>query len=457
MSVETEVIDIVALDSQGRGVGRSMCHMLAAHDVKVPDSTLGKVVFIEGALLNERVQYRVLKSKRKYIEGQLLHIAHASSQRIVPRCRYFSACGGCAMQHLNSQGQLAIKQRQLENNLLHIGKVRAQQILRPIAGVDWGYRHRARLSVYYDAGRGNVRIGFHEKKSRHIVDMQTCEILPPHISALLPALRQLIASLSLRARIPQIELALSNTLNIFVLRILDELSEEDKNQLRLFADTHHVQFWLQPNGSDSISCFYPPHPQLHYTLPEFGVTLAFLPTDFTQVNPQMNQILVGQALKLLQVQAHECVLDLFCGIGNFTLPLATQASKTLGIEGSAALCERAQHNAVHNQLAHKVRFMSQNLFEIDMQHIMQWGKFDRWLLDPPRDGALALVRALAVMKLNHPEFLPKRLVYVSCDPATLARDAAILVTQVGYRLSAAGVVNMFPHTTHIESLAVFDL
>lgn len=457
MSAETEVIDIVALDSQGRGVGRSLQYMLAANDVKVPDSTLGKVVFIEGALLNERVQYRLLKSKRKYVEGQLLYILHASSQRAAPRCRHFSTCGGCAMQHLNSQGQLAIKQRQLENNLLHIGKVRAQQILRPIAGVDWGYRHRARLSVYYHASRGHVRIGFHEKKSRYIVDMQSCEILPPHISALLPALRQCIDSLSLRARIPQIELALSDKLNIFVLRILDEPSEEDKNKLRLFADNHHVQFWLQPNGPDSIYCFYSQHPPLSYTLPEFGVTLAFMPTDFTQVNPQMNQILVRQALDLLQVQAHECVLDLFCGIGNFTLPLATQASKTLGIEGSVALCQRAQHNAAHNQLAHKVRFMSQNLFEIDTQHIIQWGKFDRWLLDPPREGALALVRALAVTKLNHPEFLPKRLVYVSCDPATLARDAAILVTQVGYRLSAAGVVNMFPHTTHIESIAVFDL
>lgn len=470
MNGENEVIEIAALDFKGRGVGRSLTHFVqpanqpehlatesAVREPQYETPALGKVVFIEGALLGERVTYRPIKIKRKYIEGQLLHIDNPSNQRVIPRCVYFEQCGGCAMQHVEGRAQVSIKQRQLENNLQHIGKVKAAYILQPIVGHLWNYRYRARLSVRYMEKRGSVLIGFHQKESHRIVDMQSCDILPQSIASLLPALRELITSLSVRECVPQIEVAIGEQVNVLCLRILKALTPADQEALRKFADVYGVQFWLQPGSVDSAYCFYPQGKDLYYVLPDFGIRLAFRPADFTQVNPLMNQLLVSYALRLLDVHADERVLDLFCGLGNFTLPLATQAREVLGIEGSDALCERARQNAVCNQLAHKTQFLSQNLFEISPEHIIAWGKFDRWLIDPPRDGALTLVRALVQLQQFERSVLPKRLVYVSCDPATLARDAGILVNQVGYRLSAAGVVNMFPHTAHIESIAVFDL
>ena len=454
--LNTDLLNIEALDSNSRGIGR--CFEQATDGQSMAETVRGqKVVFIEGALPGEQIRYRIQKKRRNYLEGELLEIIRPSSQRIQPRCRYFSKCGGCALQHLNSRAQLAIKQRHLEDNLWHIGKTKAMHILRPIAGADWSYRHRARLSVRYVETRGDILIGFLERKSSYVVDMLSCEILPVHISSLLPLLRQLIASLSIYDRIPQLELAIGTEVNAFVLKILMPLTAEDKTKLCQFADTYHVQFWLQPKGPESIYCFYPKDKKLSYTLPEFGITMPFLPTDFTQVNHKINQALIRHALNLLNAQKGETILDLFCGIGNFTLPLATQSHIVVGIEGSKILCTRAQENAELNHLGHKTKFIHQNLFAVDEQHICAWGKFARWLIDPPREGAYAIVLALAKLKENTPEYLPQRIVYVSCNPATLARDTDVLVHHAGYQLSAAGVVNMFPHTNHIESIAVFDL
>lgn len=453
---DTDLLNIEALDSNSRGIGRYIeCATDSEHDTERHRGQ--KVVFVEGALPGEQIRYRLQKKRRSYLEGQLLEIIRPSSQRVQPRCRYFSQCGGCALQHLNSRAQLAVKQRHLEDNLWHIGKTKAAHILRPIAATDWGYRHRARLSVRYVEKRGGILIGFHERKSSYVADMLSCEILPQPISSLLPLLRQLIASLSIYDRIPQIELAIGAEVNALVLRILMPLTDEDKTKLCQFADTYHVQFWLQPEGPESVYCLYPQDQKLRYTLPAFGISMPFLPTDFTQVNHKINQVLIRHALTLLDVQANETILDLFCGIGNFTLPLATQSHAVVGIEGSEVLCTRAQENAELNQLGHKTKFIHQNLFAVDAQHIRAWGKFARWLIDPPREGAYAIVLALAKLKENAPEYLPQRMVYVSCNPATLARDTDVLVHQAGYQLSAAGVVNMFPHTNHIESIAVFDL
>lgn len=475
--LEAAMLDIDALDANGRGVGRYLESQIDNESI-ADNQQSKKVVFIEGALPGERVRYQIKKNRRRYFEGQLLEIVQSSSQRVLPRCDYFSKCGGCALQHLDSRAQLAVKQRHLEDNLWHIGKVKAEHILRPIAGADWHYRHRARLSVRHVEKHGGILIGFHERKSNYVADMLSCEILPVHISALLPALRQLLNTLSIRDRIPQIELAIGAEVNALVLRILLPLTNDDETKLRNFADQYNVQFWLQAKGPESVYCFYPEHKKLSYTLPEFGITMPFLPTDFTQVNHKINQVLVHHALTLLEVQAHENVLDLFCGIGNFTLPLATQGHTVVGIEGSEILCMRAQQNAALNQLGYKTKFINQNLFLVEAQHIRSWGKFARWLIDPPREGAHAIVLALAQlkeglfdsssiseieadrvvqMKDDWVDYLPQRIVYVSCNPATLARDASVLVHQAGYRLSAAGVVNMFPHTNHIESIAVFDL
>lgn len=429
----------------------------------------GKVLFIEGALLNERVTYKTFKRKSSFETGEVKEILQESFTRVKPLCPHFGVCGGCSMQHLEPSAQIASKQRVLEDNLWHLGKLRPVNVARPIAGPTWGYRYRARLSVRYVRKKNEVLIGFHERKSTFIANMTSCAILPKHVSDMLVPLRGLIGSLEAMERIPQIELAIgqgaSNELvTVLVLRVLDmltnPLSASDQDKLKAFADANQVQFWLQPKGPETATLFYPPNlPSLAYYLPEFGVEMPFRPTDFTQVNHYINRVLVSRALQLLDPQPNEVVADLFCGIGNFTLPLATKVKHVVGIEGSDQLTERALANAQHNGLAHKTQFYCRNLFEITQQEWCDLPVFDKLLIDPPRDGAQTLVTLFADMFASKDPALlarlPKRIVYVSCKPATLARDAGILKT-AGYELKLAGVVNMFPHTSHVESIAWFE-
>ena len=432
----------------------------------------GKVVFIKGALPFEIVTANINRKKTSFEQATVGAIHRESSQRVRPGCPHFGlhegACGGCKMQHLHVGAQVAIKQRVLEDNLWHLGKLKADNILRPIEGPAWAYRYRARLSVRYVRKKGEVLVGFHERKSGYVADMKVCPVLPPHVSALLLPLRVLIGGMEARETLPQIELACGDTVTAMVLRHMEALSEGDLAQLRAFGILYNVQWWLQPKGPDTIHLLEQGGEQLAYALPEFGITMPFKPTDFTQVNPQINRVLVVRALRLLQVQKTERVIDWFCGLGNFTLPLATLAGEVLGIEGSEALVARSRENYKLNQgLAHDssalaaTKFVARNLFEMTPQVLMADGSAHKWLIDPPREGAFALVQALAALHqdpaLREGWTPPTRIVYVSCNPATLARDADVLVHQAGYRCVSAGMVNMFPHTAHVESMAVFEL
>jgi 23S rRNA (uracil1939-C5)-methyltransferase len=449
--MQQTIIDIESLDMEARGVGH----------LQNEDGTPGKVVFVEGALPKERVVYSSYRKKANWEAAKMMSLIKESSLRTKPKCAYFGICGGCSMQHLEPSAQVALKQRILEDNLKHIGKVKAETMLRPIHGPTWGYRYRARISVRNVPKKGGVLVGFHERKSSFITDMKTCEILPPHVSAMLVPLRELIASLSIIDHLPQIELAIGQgaqeKVTAMVLRIMTELSAEDEVKLKAFADLHQVQWWLQPAGPDSAYQFYPTENNLHYALPEFNVKMPFKPTDFTQVNHQINRVLVARALRLLDAQPTDRIADLFCGLGNFTLPIATQAREVVGIEGSNTLTERSLENATANGLAEKTSFYCRNLFEAKAEDFVELGKFDRMLVDPPRDGALAVCEALSELGKTRPDLLPRRIVYVSCNPSTLARDAAVLVNEGLYDLKNAGVINMFPHTSHVESMAVFEL
>ncbi|WP_295002925.1 23S rRNA (uracil(1939)-C(5))-methyltransferase RlmD [uncultured Dechloromonas sp.] len=425
---------IESLDHEARGITRQE----------------GKTIFVDGALPGETVEYASFRRKPNYELAHLVGVLKPSNARVEPRCPHFGICGGCAMQHMEPSAQVAAKQRVLEDGLWHIGRVRPERILPPIFGEPWGYRHRARLAVRKVERKGGVLIGFHEKRSSYIADMQTCAVLPPHVSAMLMPLRELIGALSIVERMPQLELAVGEHCTALVLRILQPLTGADEKMLRAFADRHRVVFYLQPKGPDTAYRFYPEDaPRLSYALPEFGLELDFKPTDFTQVNHAVNRILVRRALGLLDPQPGERIADMFCGLGNFTLPIARSGASVVGIEGSPALVKRGRESAVANGLGERVEFGVANLFEASEASLAKLGRFDKMLIDPPREGALELVKALGADA-------PGRIVYVSCNPSTLARDAAILVTLKGYRFAAAGVVNMFPHTAHVESIAVFE-
>jgi len=452
MSSGFDWLEVESLDLDGRGVARRR--------PAEGDAGQGKVVFIEGALPGERVQVSVARRKDHWEQGQVSVIARASAQRVPPRCPHFGlhagACGGCKMQHLQPWAQVAVKQRVLEDALWHLGKVRPEQMLPPVAGPAWGYRERARLSVRHVPRKGTALVGFHERKSRYVADMQVCPVLPPKVSALLMPLRALVGAMATRDRLPQIELACGDDTTALVLRHLEPLPAGDLALLGAFGRTHGVQWWLQPAGPDSVVPLDENDRRLEYRLPEFGLTMPFLPTDFTQVNPHINRVLVERAVRLLDPQRSERVIDWFCGLGNFTLPLATRAGEVLGLEGSATLVARAQANAALNGLAARTRFAARNLFELSVDDLRALGDADRWLVDPPREGAFALAKASADLHAAGDWRAPRRIVYVSCNPATLARDAGLLVHQAGYRCTLAGVVNMFPHTAHVESMAVFD-
>lgn len=426
---------IESLDHEGRGIAHAD----------------GKVIFVEGALTGERVTYSSYRKKNSYEQAQVGQILKQSFMRVQPKCANFGVCGGCSMQHLEARAQVAAKQRVLEDNLERIGKVKPETVLPPIFGQAWGYRQRARLSVRHVLKKGKTLVGFREKNGKYVADMQHCEILPPKIASLLPLLGELNESFTVRDILPQIEVAVGDHVVVLVLRILQALSPSDEAAIRQFADQHQVQFWTQTKGPETVMPFYPlDAPQLSYSLPEFGITMPFAPTEFTQVNSEMNRLMVSRAMRLLDPQPGERIADFFCGLGNFTLPIARSAAQVLGIEGSDALVKRAGQNAACNGLSGNTEFKAMNLFEMDEAALAQLGHFDKWLVDPPRDGAIELMKSISA------ETAPRRIVYVSCSPSTLARDAEVLVHAKGYTLKAAGVMNMFPHTSHVESIAVFD-
>ncbi|WP_374673803.1 23S rRNA (uracil(1939)-C(5))-methyltransferase RlmD [Ideonella sp.] len=447
MTATDEWLSVESLDIEAQGV---------AHNQD------GKVVFIDGALPREQVQVEVHRRKNQWEQASMVALRRESAQRVRPRCPHFGlhagACGGCKMQHLEASAQVAIKQRVLEDNLAHLGKVRPERVLRPIEGPSWGYRLRARFSVRHVPKKGTVLVGFHERKSRYVADIRECHVVPRAVSDLLLPLRELIGGMEARDRLPQIELAVGEGVTALVLRHLEPLSAGDAQRLRDFAARHGVQWWLQPKGPDTVHLLDADGPELAYRLPEFGLVMPFKPTDFTQVNHQINTVLVGRAVRLLDVQPHERVIDWFCGLGNFTLPLATRAREVLGIEGSETLVARSRENAARNGLAAHTAFAARNLFELTPADLVSFGVADKWLVDPPREGAFALAKALGDLAAEPVAGWtpPRRIVYVSCNPATLARDAGLLVHVAGYRCVAAGAVNMFPHTAHVESMAVFE-
>jgi 23S rRNA (uracil1939-C5)-methyltransferase len=423
-------LHIDSLDAEGRGVARN---------------DEGKVVFVEGALPGEQVEAALIDERAAFDLARMVAVLEPSSGRRVPRCPYFGTCGGCATQHADARTQVAAKQRWLEDCLARIGKVKPEAMLPPIYGQEWNYRQRARLSARFVPKRGGALVGFRERRSTFVAEMRSCDVLPERISQLIPKLRVLVNDLSIRQRLPQIELAGGDEAEVLVIRHLDPLTEDDEAILRAFAEDAGVWVWLQPRGPDSAHPFHPANGrQLFYSLPEFGVRIAFHPTDFTQVNHGVNRLLVSRAVRLLDAQPGERIADVFSGLGNFALPIATRGAHVLGLEGSEPLVARARENAAANGLS--AEFRVANLFEPGFEAL---GPFDKLLLDPPREGAVAVVKSL-------PETWPRRIVYVSCDPATLARDAAVLVHTKGFRLAAAGVVNMFPHTAHVESIALFE-
>ncbi|MDP3608508.1 MAG: 23S rRNA (uracil(1939)-C(5))-methyltransferase RlmD [Methylophilus sp.] len=431
---------IESLDQEGRGV---------AH-------VEGKTIFIDGALPNERVRYQSHHVKSTYEVANVVQVLKPSNQRVTPKCPHFGICGGCKLQHLDFAAQVAAKQRLLENDFKHIGKVQPVNMLPPLYGPTWGYRHKARLSVKYVEKKQRVLVGFNEKATRFVSDMNSCEVLVPEVSALIQPLQDMIVQLSLRDKIPQIELAVGEAVTdipviVLIFRIMGGLTSEDETLLKTFADLHQVQIWTQTKGPDTILPFYPLQAaQLQYSLPEFDLSYPFKPNEFTQVNPQINQVMIRRAMQLLQPQSSETIADFFCGIGNFTLPIARSGAAVLGLEGLSNLVERANESAQLNHIK-QVKFGVADLFKMTESSLAELGHFDKWLVDPPRDGAFELVKAIT------PETAPQRIVYVSCNPATLARDAGVLVNDKGYTLAAAGVINMFPHTAHVESIALFTL
>ncbi len=427
-------VAIESLDQEGRGIAHAD----------------GKVIFIEGALTGETVSYASYRKKPSFELAQMTGLHRASSIRVTPKCSHFGVCGGCSMQHLDSRVQVAVKQRILEDSLSRIGRVKPENMLPAIYGQSWGYRERARISVKHVIKKGKTLVGFHEKRSSFVADMQHCEILAPKIAALITPLGELIEGLSIRDKLPQIEVAAGEHVDVLVLRIMAPLSSGDEAALRAFSDLHHIQFWLQTKGPETIVPFHPlDAPALSYSLPEFNIVMPFAPGEFTQVNSKLNRVMVSRAMRLLDPKPDERIADFFCGLGNFTLPISRSGACVLGIEGSDALVKRAAQNASANGLSGNTIFSAMNLFEMDEARLASLGRFDKWLIDPPRDGAMELVKSIT------PEIAPNRIVYVSCNPATLARDAAELV-QKRYVLKSAGVMNMFPQTSHVESIALFE-
>ena len=421
----------------------------ATHDGRGIADVEGKKVFVAGALEGETVTFVRRKSRRNFDEAELLEIHESSPDRIEARCEAYGRCGGCSLQHVSATHQREIKEGTLRDNLERIGKVEPLAWLPATTGPEWHYRRRARLAVKDVRGKGRVLVGFRERHAPFITDMQRCEVLAAPIDALIGDLSDLVGKLSIRARLPQIEVAVGENAIALVFRVLDPPSAADITALREFGGAHGLRIYIQPGGLDSLQLLQPTEidESLYYTLPEFDVRIDFEPADFVQVNAGINRSMVHFAVEQLEAGVEDRVLDLFCGIGNFSLPLARRAGSVTGVEGLDSLTRRAAANAASNGLEN-VSFRVADLDKIDGTESWVRDGCDRMLLDPARSGAAAVVAHMQ-------KFDPARIVYVSCHPGTLARDAGTLVNEKGYRLEAAGIIDMFPHTAHVESIAVF--
>jgi 23S rRNA (uracil1939-C5)-methyltransferase len=409
----------------------------------------GKAVFVEDGLPGEVVRCQTTRRMSKYDTAKVLEVLEASEDRVQPRCSAAGICGGCSLQHMSESSQIHAKQQVLLDNLQQIGKVQPRSVLPPLQGPHWNYRRKARLGVKLVPKKGGVLVGFREKQSGYLAVMDSCAVLDERFSNLIIPLRELIAKISIARRIPQIEIAAGDDAAVLVFRHLEPLSGSDQELLKDFAQLHGLSVMLQPGGPDSIEALYPEKQELlEYRLDEWDVSIRFRPTDFTQVNASINQQMISLALELLAPDEDDEVLDLFCGIGNFTLPLARVSKHVTGIEGDSVLVKMARENACYNDLSN-AEFITANLYDAPLDGSWLHRKWDRILLDPPRSGAMEVIERL-------PELEPKRIVYVSCNPATLARDTDLLVNKHGYKLVAAGVMDMFPHTKHVESIAVFE-
>ncbi len=432
LPAESIEVTIESLSHDGRGVGRID----------------GKTVFVDGALPGERVRCQLVDKHKTYDEGVVETVLEASPQRVVPRCPHAGVCGGCSLQHMAPEAQIDAKQQVLLGNLAHIGKVTPQEILPPLRGPHWGYRTKARLGAKFVRKLQRALVGFREKHKPYLAELTRCEVLHPIIGERITELAELIGDLDARERIPQIEIAVGDDATALVFRNLDPLSERDTSLLFGYGDRTGLHIYLQPAGPDSVHLLWPEGSELTYALPAYDVRLAFEPTHFTQVNRAINGAMIDLALELLDVQPTDRVLDLFCGLGNFTLPLARRCAHVVGVEGEPGLVRRARANAERNGIVNAEFHVADLAQDVS---IYPWLKqpFDKLLLDPPRSGAMEVIPT--IVKLGF-----KRIVYVSCNPSSLARDAGLLVNEHGYRLVKAGVMDMFPHTAHVESIAVFE-
>ncbi|MGK0374690.1 MAG: 23S rRNA (uracil1939-C5)-methyltransferase [Arenicella sp.] len=422
----------------GRGVGRG-------ED--------GKVVFVDFALPGEKVIYIPVMNRKSYLFGTTVEVLEPSEHRVEPKCPVFGDCGGCVLQHLDENIQIKYKQQQLLENFKKIGDVQPEALLEPMTGKNWGYRRRARLGAKFVPKKGGMIIGFRERNTSYIQPTDKCEVLYPEVSAMFPDLRETLEKTSCNDKIPQIEISVADNAVVMIVRHLETFVQNDLDLLTEFAKRNEVQLFLQPGNLKSVHPLYPEKPDaLFYEFKEFDIKIEFLPTDFIQVNGSINEPLVSRAIELLDIQKDDRVLDLFCGVGNFTLPLARYSDHVVGVEGDQALVNRAIHNRQLNGLD-DVEFHYGDLFKEDMSASSHgdWleQKFDKILLDPPRSGAAEMIKRL-------PAFGASKVVYVSCGPATLARDAGVMVNEHGYRMTYAGVIDMFPHTAHVESIAVFE-
>ena len=431
VSRELEV-DVVDMTHDGRGVAR----------------VEGKAVFVAGALPGERVRMLVEVRKKHFDEGRCLQVLQPSPDRVEPKCAHFGRCGGCSLQHLRAESQIGVKQRVLQENLERIGHVQAERWLAPLTDQPWGYRRKARLGVKYVAKKGKALVGFRETNPRFLAELQTCEVLVPAVGERIGELAELVQSLDAREHIAQIEVASGDAQTVLVFRHLQPLSSADRERLQAFGQHAGLGVLLQSAGVDSVQALWPEHINLEFRIPAYDITLKFKPLDFVQVNAGMNQRMIDLALQLLDPQPQDRILDLFCGLGNFTLPIARRAANVVGVEGDAGLVRRARENAALNGLPN-AEFHAADLTQDVRTQPWVSGGFNKLLLDPPRSGADAVIPQLPLEGVQ-------RIVYVSCHPASLARDAGVLVRDYGFQLKAAGVMDMFPHTGHVESIVLFE-
>jgi len=424
------------------------CIESLSHDGRGVVHIDGKTVFIDGALPGEEITFNYSSKRRKFDQGTIAEILQPSSDRVEPRCPHFGTCGGCSLQHLEAGAQIMAKQQILLENLQHIGAVQPEQILEPLTGPHWGYRHKARLGARFVTKKQRLLVGFRERYKSFVTDLTRCEVLHPSVGTKITELAELIDGLSIRSHVPQIEVAIGQDSGALVFRHMEPLSEQDKLRLTDFGRTNNLHIYLQPGGYETVAPLWPEDPELSYRLPVYDIEITFLPMDFVQINPELNAAMVDRVMGFMEPNAGDRILDLFCGLGNFSLPLARKAGAVVGVEGDMGLIRRARENAQRNHIENAQFHCA------DLTQDLSTGKwvqdsYNKILLDPPRSGAKELMEWI-------PKWNARQVVYVSCHPGSLARDANTLVNDYGYRLLCAGVMDMFPHTAHVESIAVFE-